>query len=494
MTGTTRRVLTVFVASPGDVADERHALGAVVARINRMTAREWGWEIDLRGWEDTLPGYARPQSLINPDVEQCDVFIGLLWKRWGSPTGSYSSGFEEEFRLAQQRRSHSAEPEILMYFRDIAQSEISDPGPQLERVLAFRQEVMSTRQLLYKSYADAAVFEVMVFDHLTKILGRHAIESTVTASSSPGGHPSTILAQSIGSIQSMTSLELIGDPLMTPDRLVSRWRQVSALDQIPELPCALGPEGLYRFSIADFKHAATLLVGTTGSGKTEALMAIATSAVLSLPPPLVRVSFVDLKHYSYVQALEAVGADSLHIDLANDPDGLDRLIEEIRARENLLVDASCRDAKEYWNRFPSDRDRLPVWLICIDEVHSITWGQNRGLAKLLQTAAHARPLGVQYVLGTQALQGVGNMIRSIGSRRICLRTYDVLESRDVVGVPDASLISTSDPGTAVVRDDMAADPILVRFARLDDLEGSRVFSVLRAARALYLDAVAAPVG
>ncbi len=50
MVGTLRRVLTVLATSPGDTAKERQALGAVVARINQMTAREWGWEINLRDW------------------------------------------------------------------------------------------------------------------------------------------------------------------------------------------------------------------------------------------------------------------------------------------------------------------------------------------------------------------------------------------------------------------------------------------------------------
>ncbi|PTT70795.1 FtsK/SpoIIIE domain-containing protein [Arthrobacter sp. HMWF013] len=493
MAGTTRRVLTVFVASPGDVSEERQTLGAVAARINRMAAREWGWEIDIRGWEDTLPGYARPQSLINPDVEQCDVFIGLLWKRWGTPSGSHSSGFEEEFRIAQSRRLQSVEPEIMMYFRDIPESERADPGPQLERVLSFRQEVMAARQLLYKAYADVADFEVMIFDHLTKLLGRRAIESTADKSTDSTKRHSTVLAQSFGSIQPMTMLELAGDPLMTPDRLLSRWRQASELSQIPQMPCALGPLGLYRFTVVDFRHSATLLVGTTGSGKTEALMAIAASTVLSLPPPLVRVSFIDLKYSSYIQALEAVGADGIHLDLGNEPDGLDVLIAEIRAREQILVEAHCRDAQEFWSKFPNDRYRLPVWLICIDEVHSITFGQREGLARLLQTAARARPLGIQYIFGTQRLAGIGNMIRSVSSRRICLRTYDALESLDVVGVPDASLISRTDAGTAVVRDDMDGEPLLVRFAMVDASLDESLFDVLQAARKGYDEVMDASV-
>lgn len=483
--GTTRQVLTVFVASPGDVSEERHALVAAVARINRMAAREWGWEIDLRGWEDTLPGYARPQALINPDVDECDVFIGLLWKRWGTETGEYSSGFEEEFRIAQARRSGGAAPEIMMYFRDIDDQDLSDPGPQLKRVLTFKEEVLASRQLLFKSYAGVADFEILILEHLNTLLGRRAIESNRARYRGPDGSASTLLAQSIGPVSPMTTLELAGDPLMTPDRLISRWSQASDLDTIPHVPCGVGPLGLYRFGVADFKHAVTLLAGNTGSGKTEALLAIAASAVLSLPPPLIRVSFIDLKYSSYVQVLEAVGADAMHLNLGNDPEGLAALINEIRSRESVLVESGCRDAKEFWARFPKERHRLPIWLICIDEIHSITFGQHDGLSALLQTAAHARPLGVQYILGTQRLEGVGSTIRSASTRRICLRTYDARESRDAVGVPDASLIPPDAPGTAVVRDDMGAEPLLVRFAMAEWADSNGLFNLLKASRDAY---------
>src|SRR6185369_7787589 len=92
----TRNIIIAFIASPGDVADERRVAREVVEELNE-SLRAINWQIDLLGWEDTLPGAARPQELINKDVDACDLFIGILWRRWGQPTGEYSSGIEEEF-------------------------------------------------------------------------------------------------------------------------------------------------------------------------------------------------------------------------------------------------------------------------------------------------------------------------------------------------------------------------------------------------------------
>ena len=89
---TTRRVLNVFLASPADVAKERAVAEEVVASINKLAGRRLGWHIELHKWEDTAPGFGRPQALINPMVDECDLFVGLLWERWGQPSGEHSSG------------------------------------------------------------------------------------------------------------------------------------------------------------------------------------------------------------------------------------------------------------------------------------------------------------------------------------------------------------------------------------------------------------------
>src|SRR5262245_5594641 len=109
-----RPILQVFLASPGDLGEERKLAREIVDRVNHGLARRLEWRIELLGWEDTLPGMARPQALINRDVETCDLFIGALHERWGTPTGDYSSGFEEEFELAAARRRATGAPEMWL--------------------------------------------------------------------------------------------------------------------------------------------------------------------------------------------------------------------------------------------------------------------------------------------------------------------------------------------------------------------------------------------
>jgi HEAT repeat protein len=166
-----RKVLVVFIGSPGDVAEERQTARKAVDRVNR-TLKTIGWQIDLRGWEDTLPGHGRPQELINADVQACKLFIGLLYARWGSPSGKYSSGFEEEYRLALELRKRQDAPEIWLFFKKVPAAQMKDPGEQLRKVLEFRQEVTSGQEVLFKDIRGTEWKELlpeMLLEYILKL-------------------------------------------------------------------------------------------------------------------------------------------------------------------------------------------------------------------------------------------------------------------------------------------------------------------------------------
>ena len=98
------RVLNLFLSSPGDVGEERKAVKAIVEKINKLVARPNGLFFELREWEHIPLGKAiRTQEIINPYVQDCDVYIGILNKRFGTPTGQAESGTEEEYNLICDR-------------------------------------------------------------------------------------------------------------------------------------------------------------------------------------------------------------------------------------------------------------------------------------------------------------------------------------------------------------------------------------------------------
>lgn len=114
----TRTVVQVFLASPSDVTEERLIVQNLVGELNRTVARELGVLLELIRWEDMVPGPGRPEQVIldQAGIEHTDLFIGILWNRFGTPTGKAPSGTEEEFEVAYEAWKARRKPHIMFYF------------------------------------------------------------------------------------------------------------------------------------------------------------------------------------------------------------------------------------------------------------------------------------------------------------------------------------------------------------------------------------------
>lgn len=165
----------IFVASPGDVAPERSQLDKVVAELNRMLpalAPDKGLTLDLVKWETSVaPGLGRDaQDVVNQQIGDYDIFVGILWKRMGTPTAVASSGTQEEFQRAYASWQRDKKLPILFYFsREPYSIKTPEDAEQLQRVLAFREEL--SKQGLVWEYSGAAGFADVIRPHLALVLG-----------------------------------------------------------------------------------------------------------------------------------------------------------------------------------------------------------------------------------------------------------------------------------------------------------------------------------
>lgn len=170
------RKLRVFVASPGDVTNERDALAAIVNELNSTVialAPERHAMIELVRWEThAYPAMGRPQAVINKQIGDYDIFVGIMWKRFGSPTGVAGSGTEEEFRRAFDRWQENGTPHVMFYFSAalVPVPRSDEDIAQLQRVVKFRREV-AAHGLVWE-YDNAVAFPDVVRPHLTSVLGQ----------------------------------------------------------------------------------------------------------------------------------------------------------------------------------------------------------------------------------------------------------------------------------------------------------------------------------
>jgi hypothetical protein len=124
-----RRIYKVFVASPDDVTTERNIAFDVIADLNRIyEGQRHDYRLEVRVWQEHAhPDLGLPQAVINQQISirECDIFIGVFWKRFGTPPGSvrpndgrpYLSGTEEEIGIAIEARNASSDqrPVIMLY-------------------------------------------------------------------------------------------------------------------------------------------------------------------------------------------------------------------------------------------------------------------------------------------------------------------------------------------------------------------------------------------
>lgn len=158
---TSPTVLTVFVASPEGLGEERDAVDQIATRLNATLGETLDVRIDVKRFEQLVGRGGPPQDQINRWVDECDVFIGIVHRRWGFPTELFDSGFTEEYERARHRWETTERPEICLFFKEVDSSSLADPGPQLQRVLDFRKHIEDTRQAFYNQFRTTEEFRTL---------------------------------------------------------------------------------------------------------------------------------------------------------------------------------------------------------------------------------------------------------------------------------------------------------------------------------------------
>jgi hypothetical protein len=166
-------VLTVFVASPSDVDEERNRLEEVIRDLNIAWSRELGIRLELVRWEThAFPGFGEDaQDVVNSQIpDDYDLFIGLIWYRFGTPTGRAGSGTIEEFQRAKKR--FDVDPsalQLMIYFKDapvpLPPSKLDHT--QITKVAEFRS-CLGEEGALYWPFLSLEDFEKLVRLHLTR--------------------------------------------------------------------------------------------------------------------------------------------------------------------------------------------------------------------------------------------------------------------------------------------------------------------------------------
>ncbi|WP_153506560.1 type VII secretion protein EccCa [Cumulibacter manganitolerans] len=259
----------------------------------------------------------------------------------------------------------------------------------------------------------------------------------------------------------------VGDPYRyDPGR---GWGPRANRDQL-RVPIGIGPDG--RPVELDIKESAQdgmgphgLLIGATGSGKSELLRTLVLALAITHSPETLNFVLVDFKGGATFTKLERLPHTSAVItNLSDELPLVDRMVDaingELLRRQELLRTAgkfsSLRDYEKA-RLAGAPLDPMPSLLIVCDEFSELLSAKPDFIDMFVQIGRVGRSLGVHLLLASQRLEE--GRLRGLDthlSYRVSLRTNSASESRVVIGAPDAFELPRA-PGHGYIK--FGTDPL-----------------------------------
>ena len=211
-----------------------------------------------------------------------------------------------------------------------------------------------------------------------------------------------------------------------------------------------------------------MLVGATGSGKSELLRTLILTLALEHSSEILNFVLVDFKGGATFLGLDKLPHTSAVITNLSDEVPLvarmqDALHGELIRRQELLRAAGNFASIHEYERARKagvQLDPFPALFVIVDEFSELLSAHRDFMDLFVMIGRLGRSLGVHLLLASQRLdEGRVAALETHLSYRIGLRTFSAMESRTVLGVPDAHQLP-SQPGNGLLKSDTAT---LTRF-------------------------------
>ncbi|MBK8241832.1 MAG: hypothetical protein IPK88_00245 [Saprospiraceae bacterium] len=140
------KIFKAFIASPSDTGRERILCDKIFEEINSGLGEIYKFRIESLKWEkDVRPTIKDKdgQLIIFDQIgESFEIFIGIMNKKFGSPTPRAGSGTEEEFNEAFKRYKEKNDLEIIFYFNEEPPQSMSEiNASELLKIEEFRKKL-----------------------------------------------------------------------------------------------------------------------------------------------------------------------------------------------------------------------------------------------------------------------------------------------------------------------------------------------------------------
>ncbi|WP_129629703.1 FtsK/SpoIIIE domain-containing protein [Candidatus Oscillochloris fontis] len=193
-----------------------------------------------------------------------------------------------------------------------------------------------------------------------------------------------------------------------------------------------------------------MVAGSTGSGKSELLIALIAGLAVNYDPETLNFVLVDYKGGgAFKEFANLPHCVDIITNLA--ADGVTRMFTAIRAemnrRQELNTSTDTKDIVEYRKKgLHLTHKPYPFLFIVIDEFAEMIADRAEYKSQLETITRLGRAQGVSLILAAQNPSGVTDQMRSNIKFRICLRVESGQESREMLRRQDAAFLPTGMPG------------------------------------------------
>lgn len=216
-----------------------------------------------------------------------------------------------------------------------------------------------------------------------------------------------------------------------------RWKRPDNALAVPLGEDRFGKVEELNFSSPNSPH--LLIGGTTGSGKSEALNTILYGLVRHYSSSELQLLLIDPKGTELTDFTRFPHLDNREIGWT-DSDAVELLtvaVEEMERRYALFKQARTRSLPDYNSTVSSTEERIPWWLIVLDEYADLTSDPQRKKDiehQLKRLAQKARAAGIHVVIATQkpSADVISTNLRSNLPAQLALRVKSSTESRVIM--------------------------------------------------------------
>jgi S-DNA-T family DNA segregation ATPase FtsK/SpoIIIE len=364
------------------------------------------------------------------------------------------------------RRQGAPLPHLLIVMDSFAERPETDPLMTPALALALQQgkelgaTVVSVHSALSQAPTQAALAVDVAHRRILPLGPNPPAGASCTSLDSFSPEDGQMLTEALGHLQleaqasldvpeRVRLLSLMNPPINRPEDypIIETWKrnaqqaddaERSSAFVIP-LGCKVGQEPVYLDFVNDGPHG--LLIGQTGSGKSELLRSLIAALAIQCSPEQVNFVLVDYKGGLAFDTFRSLPHTVAYLTNMVNPGQTNRFLAMLDAEIVRRQAARARQQAQ------------PELFVIIDEFAEMVSRRSASdtsevvLDNLLSIARLGRELGVHLLFAAQRPDGnVIQRLRGYVQYRICLRTNTSEDSRDVINVSDASQLPVELPG------------------------------------------------